>query len=61
MQRNNNYNNAKFGMQKSTDDVLGILAESVVIFIRSSRVFTKLLELWAKSIEKSIQSPNVFS
>jgi hypothetical protein len=35
LQMNNNYNSAKFGMQKSTDDMLGILVESAIIFAKS--------------------------
>ncbi len=58
---NNNCKTVRFGMLKSKDDMLGILAESATTFIRSSRVFAQSLKLWAQSVEKSIQSPNVLS
>ncbi len=32
-QMGNNYNSAKFGMQKYTYDMLGILAKSIRIFV----------------------------
>jgi hypothetical protein len=32
LQKNNNYNNARFGMQKSIDDVSGLSNESTTIF-----------------------------
>jgi hypothetical protein len=39
LQKNNNCNIVRFGMEKFIDDMLGILAESATIFIHSSRVF----------------------
>ncbi len=39
MQKNNNCNNARFGMEKSTDDMSTVLTESIAIFIWSSGVF----------------------
>jgi len=61
LQKNNNYNNARFGMQKSTDDMSGLSNESTTIFSWSSRVFTQSSKLWAQSIEKSVQSPDASS
>jgi hypothetical protein len=51
LQKNNNCNNARFWMQKSTYDMLRLSVESITIFVWSSRVFTQLSKLWARSIE----------
>ncbi len=51
---NNNYNIVGFGMQRSKDDMLGILVKLIGVFTQSS-------ELWVELVETSIQSPNVFS
>jgi hypothetical protein len=48
-------------MQKSIDDMSRVSAKLIIVFIRSSRVFTQSSKLWAQSLEKSIQSPYVFS
>jgi hypothetical protein len=40
LQINNNGSNARFGMQKSKDDMLGVLAELAWIFAQSSKVFS---------------------
>ncbi len=39
LQMNNNYNCAIFGMQRSKDDMSGISAKLIRVFIRSSGVF----------------------
>ncbi len=39
LQKSNNCNNVGFGMQKSTDDMLGISSKSIVVFPRSLGVF----------------------
>jgi len=39
LQMNNNCRSARFGMQRSKDDMLGVLAESATRFAQSSRVF----------------------
>jgi hypothetical protein len=39
LQKNNNCNSVRFGMQKFINDMLGILAKSVAVFTWSSRVF----------------------
>ncbi len=57
----NNGSNVGFGMEKSINEMLGILIESTTIFSSSLRVFTQSSELWAQSIEKPIMSPNMFS
>jgi hypothetical protein len=51
---NNNYKSARFGMQRSKDDMLGVSTESIVVFAQSSIILALSLELWAQSIEKSI-------
>jgi hypothetical protein len=45
LQMNNNCNNAKFGMQRSLDDMLSISTKSIAVFAQS-------LELWAQLVEK---------
>ncbi len=54
LQMNNNYKSVGFGMQRSNDDMSGILATLVAIFIQSSKVFTYSLELWAQLTEKPV-------
>jgi hypothetical protein len=46
-QKNNNCNSAKFGIEKSTNDMSRVSVESITIFVQSSRVFTQSLKLWA--------------
>jgi hypothetical protein len=41
----NNYRSARFGMQRSKDDVSGVLVESTIIFTQSLGVLTQSLEL----------------
>jgi hypothetical protein len=43
----NNGSSVGFGMEKSINEMLGILIESTKIFSSSLRVFTQSLELWA--------------
>jgi hypothetical protein len=50
----NNCKSVGFGMQRSNDDMSGILATSVAIFTQSSEVFTYSLELWAQLTEKPV-------
>ncbi len=40
LQMNNNCKSAEFGMQRSKDDMLGVLAESTTMFVQSSKIFT---------------------
>jgi hypothetical protein len=40
LENNNNYNSARFGMQKFIVDMSGVLAKLTTIFIQSSGVFT---------------------
>jgi hypothetical protein len=47
LSKSNNYNNIGFRMQKSTNDMLSILAKSVAIFSQLSRIFAKSSKLWA--------------
>jgi hypothetical protein len=47
LQMNNNCKNAIFGMQRSKDDMSGVLVELTILFVRSSRVFTHSSKLWA--------------
>jgi hypothetical protein len=46
LKMNNNCNNARFVMQRSKDDVLGVLAKSTTIFTWSLGVFTRSSKLW---------------
>ncbi len=61
LQMSNNYKSVGFGMQIFKDDMSSVSVESIAIFAQSPRIFTQLLDLWAQSIEKLVQSPNVFS
>jgi hypothetical protein len=54
LQKNNNYSNLSFGMEKSIDDMLNILVKLVVAFVRSPRVFAQPLKLWAYLVEKLV-------
>jgi len=58
---NNNYKSEGFGMQRSKDDMSGILVESLIVFAKSSRVFAQSLELFAQLAKKSIWTPDLFS
>jgi hypothetical protein len=40
-QKSNNCKSVGFGMQKSTNDMLGILTKSGTIFVRSLGIFTQ--------------------
>ncbi len=60
LQTSNNCNSAKFGMQKSTNDMSGVSAESTSIFAWSLGIFTQSSELCAQSPEKLVQSLDVF-
>jgi hypothetical protein len=50
----NNCKNEGFGIQRSKDDMSGVLAESTTVFAQSLGVFTQSLDLLPQSIEKSI-------
>jgi hypothetical protein len=39
--------NTVFILQRSKDDMLGVLVESTTVFAWSLKVFTQSLELWA--------------
>ncbi len=45
LQMSNNYRSARFGMQRSKDDVSCVLVESTIIFTQSLGVLTQSLEL----------------
>ncbi len=47
LQMNNNCSRAKFRMQRSKDDMLGVLAESTIVFTQSLGVFAQSSEMWA--------------
>ncbi len=38
---NNNCKSAKFGMQRSKDDMLGVPVESTIVFTQSLKVFAQ--------------------
>ncbi len=38
-QMNNNYRSVRFGIQRSKDDMLGVLPKSIVVFPQSLKVF----------------------
>ncbi len=57
---NNNCKSEGFGMQRSKDNMLSVLAKSTTIFVQSLGIFAQSSELWAQSIEKLIQSLDVF-
>ncbi len=46
LQMSNKYKSVGFGMQRSKNDVLGVLVKSTTIFTQSSRILTISLELW---------------
>jgi hypothetical protein len=58
----NNCKNEGFGMQRSEDNLLRILIESIIIFVQSSGVFTQssnelthLADVWSQLVDKLTQ------